>query len=364
MKLAINGRFLGQHLTGVQRVALQWTEEIAQGSRERSWDTVVYTVPDPLQKQKASSLNAVELKSWKPYQVFWEQTALPKASEGRFLLNFGNTAPINIKEQAVMLHDTAFMAQPEWFAPAFRLYYKTIVPQILKNSRFVMTVSEFSKKEIIKYFDIAQDKIVVLPSWVAPIFEHMRAEPPKAKLNYILAVASLEPRKNYSALLKAYSRLEHVKINDDTAMGVNLKVAGGFSDIFAADPAFNDFFSDPRIDMLGRCDDNMLTDFYGEALFFCSFSFYEGFGLPPLEAMNAGCPLLLSDIPAHREVCGDAALYVNPYDDEDIAEKMKLMTENSSLRHELALAGKERAALFAKEKTVEKFYSCLQAFLG
>lgn len=338
MNLAINGRFLSQNLTGVQRVALQYTQEI----KALFPNTPVYCPPSPVQKIEAENLNAYSLSAPKPYNIFWEQWALPRAARGSFLLNFGNTAPLWFKNQGLMVHDTAFMAHPRWFSRSFAAYYRFVVPRAARVSRLVMTVSAFSQNEIASYFDISKDKILVLPSWVSPVFQNLRSQGVQEKENYILAVASVEPRKNYPALLRAFSRLE----------GLNLKAAGGSSDIFASTPELDALMRQPRVEILGRCDDQKLAALYTKALFFCSLSFYEGFGLPPLEAMNAGCPVLVSDIPPHREVCGDAALYADPNDGDDIHRKMKLLAQSPSLRQELSLAGKQRAAIFNKSNSV------------
>ncbi|MGL5722562.1 MAG: glycosyltransferase family 4 protein [Brevinema sp.] len=349
----INGRFLSQNFTGVQRVAFQYSTEIVA----KYPNTTVWTPPNPLQQDKATLLNAKELPSLKPYNIFWEQMALPKMAKEGFLLNFGNTAPVLLKNQATMLHDTAFLAHPEWFSRSFSLYYRTMMPQMLKKSRFVMTVSEFSRREILEHFGLAPNKVHVLPSWVDGRFEDLRDQKNHDKEDCVLAVASIEPRKNYPALVRAFSRL-------NTKSKLRLKAAGGDNSLFANDPQWQGLSQTVGLEMLGRCNDDQLSVLYQKALFFCSMSFYEGFGLPALEAMNAGCPVLVSDIPSHREVCGEAALYANPYDDDDIFAKMKHLYESPSLRDELMLAGKERAKMFSKTTAMDQFFSLLSPFLG
>lgn len=345
MHLVVNGRFLTQNVTGVQRVAMNFTRELA----DRITDLRVFT--PPLCSLQDVQLPLRVLPALKPYSLFWEQIKLPLAlKKSDFLLNFGNTAPVFVKNQAVMIHDMAFIRQPKWFSRLFSFYYRAVIPKIVRNACFLMTVSQFSKNEIIDCFNASPERIVVLPLWLDNVFSDEIQKPIAEKRNYILSVASVEPRKNYFGLLKAFSQQKTNAI---------LKLAGGVSHHFASVDNKN---MDPRIQFLGRRNDRQLVSLYREALFFCSLSFYEGFGLPPLEAMALGCPVLVSDIPAHREVCGDAVLYADPCDVDDIARKMRLMLENSGLRQELAEKGKMRAKIFNKQISFDCLMHELEKF--
>ncbi|MGL5956904.1 MAG: glycosyltransferase family 4 protein, partial [Brevinema sp.] len=288
----------------------------------------------------------ITLYSPKPYALFWEQFALPNTvfKNHDLLLNFGNTAPLtNLSKQGVMIHDCAFLRNPSWFSKKFVLYYQTIMPIIAKKSAFLMTVSEFSKKEIVELFHVSAEKVLVLPLWLNERFYRETLRPEESqKDSYLLTVASLDPRKNYSALLHAFSGIQDL----------SLYAVGGGAEVFAQDPELNSFRH--NISFLGRCNDEELISLYRRALFYCSMSHYEGFGLPLLEAMACGCPLLLSDIPAYRETAGDAALYADPTNPYDIQEKMKEMINNEELRIDLIKKGRERLKNFSKEQTMQK----------
>ncbi len=358
MKIAINGRFLTQHTTGVQRVAYNFSEELIKKSTVYHSDVVVYSPMEIIQESMCQILAPKKLYSAKPYLLFWEQMKLPShiKKTKEFLLNFGNIAPLfGLKKQAVMIHDVAFLRHPKWFSKAFSFYYRLIMPMIAKHAAFIMTVSEFSKKEIVETLKIKQDKVIVLPLWLNTDFEQEITKPTNSdRDSYVLTVASLDPRKNYTTLLQSFVGLNR--------KDMNLYAVGGSSKNFAQDEEWILFREHSSISFLGRCEDKELIQLYNRALFYCSVSFYEGFGLPTLEAMACGCPLLLSDIPPHREVAGDAAIYVDPNNPYEIQEKMTEMMNNVELRKELVKKGKERVLLFQKDNTLKILWDKLNYY--
>ncbi len=189
------------------------------------------------------------LHSPKPYTLFWEQFALPRKAvkKDSLLLNFGNTAPLyGLKNQAVMIHDLAFMVHPEWFSKSFRLYYNTIIPIIAKRAKFIMTVSDFSKKEIMRLLKIPADKIIVLPLWADGIFDLESIKTiNEDRDSFILSTA--EPQQNYKSLMQAFSGLG--------IEALNLYKAGEP----AKSPELAIYKRNPRISFLGRCSDEQLV---------------------------------------------------------------------------------------------------------
>lgn len=358
MKWAINGRFLSQKMTGVQRVACNFSLELQKIAEQKNINYTVYCPDEIEQKEIADTLAPHILASTKPYLIFWEQWVLAKeiSRTKEFLLNFGNLAPINfVKNQAVMIHDMAFFRHPEWFSRKFVLYYRFIIPIVVKRTRFIMTVSEFSKNELIECLNIKPEKIIVLPLWLNDRFQKEIKKPiVSQKDNYILTVASIDPRKNYKTLLRTFLSLSEQHIS--------LFSAGDMSKNFAQDPGLRVYRNNSKIIFLGRCTDPELISLYSRALFYCSMSLYEGFGIPSLEAMACGCPLLLSDTPTHREVCGDAALYADPENEYDIKEKMTMLINNKEKREELVQKGRERIKFFTKEKTMKILFDKLEEY--
>ena len=156
---------------------------------------------------------------------------------------------------------------------------------------------------------------------------------------YILAVSSIDPRKNFSMLLKAFSLIEDKNIK--------LYIVGGQAHIYSTSK------------WLGRITDSELKEYYMNACCFIYPSLYEGFGIPPLEAMACGTPTIVSDIPPLREVCSNASLYICPLDTEDIARKIMLLVSDIELRERLRIAGYNQYKRFTWKNSANAVYDLL-----
>lgn len=229
-------------------------------------------------------------------------------------------------------------------------YYKNIKESI-KASAMIITISEHSKKDLLDMFDVMPDKIFVTypPLMLKPLSseeENISLFLKKYNLrfrNYILFVGAIEPRKNVGRLIDAYSMI-------DTSMP--LIIVGKKAWLYEKELARNL----ENVRLLGHVSADDLRYLYSGAYCFVFPSLYEGFGLPPLEAMAFRCPVITSNVTSLPEVCGDAALYVDPYDINDISEKIERLLDNQKLRTELAEAGKERAKIFSMENYIKKVY--------
>ncbi|MFX1237855.1 MAG: glycosyltransferase family 4 protein, partial [Promethearchaeota archaeon] len=229
------------------------------------------------------------------------------------------------------------------------VYYKSIKNSI-KESAIIITLSEHSKKDLLEIFDIMPDKIVVTypPLMLKPLAskETMHLFLKKYSLRprqYMLFVGAIEPRKNVGRLIDAYSSL-------NTSMP--LVIAGNKAWLYEKELARNL----KNVLLLGHVPADDLRYLYGGAFCFVFPSLYEGFGLPPLEAMAFGCPVITSNVASLPEVCGDAALYVDPYNTKDITEAIETLLTDKKMRTELAEAGKERAKIFSMQNYIKKLY--------
>jgi glycosyltransferase involved in cell wall biosynthesis len=262
----------------------------------------------------------------------WEQLDLPqylRAQGSPLLLNLGNTAPLLYRNKLATLHDIAFERFPQNFSLAFRLAYQLATPRIIKSARKVLTVSHFSKSEICAVYGTPADKVVVIPNAVSAAFQPQSATPNTER--YLLAVSSLNQQKNFHGLIDAFSLL-----NQDTH---KLYIVGTLNSNFADPGLLYKIESNPRITLLGRVSDSQLIELYSGADAFVYPSFYEGFGLPPLEAQACGCPVLVANSASLPEVCADAALYCSPHSPEDIAAQMSRLINEPELGRALRAKG-------------------------
>ena len=305
-----------------------------------------------------------ELNSIKPSQALhgikghlWEQLYLPTQLRRRLLWSPGNTGPIGISRQVLTVHDAAALDHPEWFERKFALWYAALLPRLIRKVRAIITVSQFSKERIVRLAGVEPERVHVIYNGVEQRFHPLD---PKTieKLRtdfdltgpYILFVGSLEPRKNLRILLQAW-RLGGF----DAA---KLAVVGTGGHVFAnsgldAIPA--------GVRLLGRLEDEVLAALYSGAAGFVYPSVYEGFGLPPLEAMACGCPVAVSDIPAHREVFGSSAVYFDPFSPTDLSSSLQwLLRLNNLSRATHVQGGLHHAASYRWESAASNTWRILQ----
>jgi glycosyltransferase involved in cell wall biosynthesis len=322
LELCVNLRTLGYRITGVQRYLL----------------SLLPHMPAQLNSVKPSRA----LQGIKGH--VWEQFYLPTQLRRRLLWSPGNTGPITVSRQVLTVHDAAALDHPEWFERKFALWYGALLPRLVRKVRAIITVSHFSRERIVQLTGVDGERVHVIANGVEARFrpanmaavKEIRA---KFELNdpYILFVGSLEPRKNLKVLLQAWQL--------GSFDGAMLAVVGASGHLFQN----LQFDSVPEgVRLLGRVEDELLPALYSGAAGFVYPSVYEGFGLPPLEAMACGCPIAVSDIPAHREVCGSTALYFDPFSPEDLSSKLELLLRlDATSRASYVEGGINRAANYS-----------------
>lgn len=353
----INGRFLGQNVTGVQRYAIELTKALDSMLDKHLNDnnsiSFVLLVPP-------GNFNTPFLSNIKVKQVgwlsghFWEQFELPIYTFGNFLVNFCNTGPVIKRDQIVTICDASVFSHPEGYSRLFRGWYKCLLPILGMVSKKIITISEFSKSELMRYCHIEPGKINVTLLGAPQGFE---TKPNTSYLNscglnstpFVLAVSSMNPNKNFAGLLKALALLKDVRFKVAIVGGVNSKIFG--TNVLC----FPDF-----VKHLGYVTDSELRQLYGHAACFVYPSFYEGFGLPPLESMAAGCPVITSNVASLPEVCGDAVLYCDPTKPADIARKINLMMSDSCLRDDIRARGFKRIKQFTWDKCALQTYDIIK----
>jgi glycosyltransferase involved in cell wall biosynthesis len=263
--------------------------------------------------------------------------------------------PTGCRPSVLTVHDLAFMRVPEAAYPSLRAYLEAVVPRSARRADRIVAVSWCTATDLQDLLDIPAERIAVIPEGVGSAFKPVdEARKTRAELElygitgpYVLAVGTLEPRKNYVRLFRAYARLM------ETGYRGQLVVAGRrgwlYEPILAA---IRELRLGERIRII-RPQDRDLPTLYSLADIFVYPSLYEGFGIPPLEAMACGTPVACSGTSSLPEVVGDAALLFNPLDEPEIADAMALLLTDSELRSQLVTRGLQRAAQFTWEQAAE-----------
>ncbi len=328
-KIVINGRFLSRRITGVERYA----SEIL-----RRLDGHVRVIRP---RRKLVGL----------YGHLWEQFVLPfLISKNEVLWSPANSGPLAVSNQVATIQDLSPLEHPEWFRSDFALWYRIFLPILAKRTRQVLVSSEYVKRKV--NANLHTKKVVVTSAGVDHDFFYPEAKQVEYDLpeKYILFLGSLEPRKNLPGLLTAWNN-----ISKDCA-DVSLVIAGDTGQVF------NNIsipYSTARTRFLGYIPEAHLPGLYAGATMFVLPSLEEGFGLPALEAMACGTPVITSNAGALPEVVGDAALQVDPLCIDEIGEAMRNLLSSDHIRSDLRQKGLDRARLFTWERSAERIWKVL-----
>lgn len=339
MTIYINGRFLTQPMTGVERYAYSMCKAMA---RLQQPFTIVCPQAPIHQDYDVSGLTIVHYGIGNSH--FWEQCVLPLFFLGKkdyLVLSFTGLGSVLIRHKVMTVHDLSFLYNRSWFSKAYYWWYRIMTPLAIKTSRHLITVSQFSKQEIMRFYPfIQEEQISVAYGAVNSTRFHRLSSVPATEHPFALAVSSIDPRKNFPMLVKAFKGID----------GCLLYIVGKQNHVFSQQNGLDEEL--PNVRFLGRVSDEELTRLYNQAVCFIFPSIYEGFGLPLLEAMTCGCPVLASDIPVFREVCGDAAIYFNPYDETSIRNAIAhFLSLNKEEQEKLQTAGYEHAQRYSWEQS-------------
>lgn len=348
---AINGRFFGQALTGVQRYArnvVAYLDAQAGTGGPRIDVIAPKGTEDP-------GLRALGFRTFGVLSGHaWEQAELPLATPAR-LLNLCNTAPVSKRGQIVCVHDANVFLQPQSYSCAFRALYRTLHPLLARRAARIATVSNAAAWQIARHLPIRLDDIAVLPNG----HEHALAwDPARSALahaqheilnrGFVLVLGSRAPHKNLQLMADIAPALDE--------LGLDVVVAGGGGHIFAAEDAA----LPSNVKQLGRVSDDDLAYLMDHAVCLAFPSWTEGFGLPIVEAMARGCPVISSDRASMPEVCGKAALLASPADPAAWVRRIRALRDEPALRQELIGRGRERARLFSWAQTAAGYMDLLE----
>lgn len=338
--VVVNGRSLARQLTGVERYSVQVLRHLKGRVRI-------------LQPPKRLS---------GPVGHAWEQFYLPLMVGRRAILfSPANTGPLLVSRQVITIHDLSALDHPEWFHPAFACLYHTLLPRLVARSLAVIVPSRFTRQRLLAYPWADPRTIFVAPAGVDRAFFYPRSpaevEAVRRRYSlsgeYFLAVGSLQPRKNLTALLAAWKRMAAEQPH------LGLVLVGASAEHFARqvlDPV------PAGVRFLGYLPDRDLPALYSGALALVSPSLYEGFGLPLLEAMACGTPVAASHCGALPELVDGCGLLFDPHRPQDIAACLERLAADHHLRVDLGASGLQRSRRYDWGQTARSIWGRIQAF--
>ncbi len=264
----------------------------------------------------------------------------------------------NIRK-VVTIHDLAFLEHPEYAVPSLAAYLRKVVPESVAAADVVAAVSQNAARALVEHFQTPREKITIIPNGVRPHFKRITdpillgatANKFGLKQPLVLGVGTLEPRKNHLGLVKAFHQVQSEKKNRPAM----LALAGGHGWLYEETRQLvADLKLEKKVRFLGRVSDLELAVLYSLADVFAFPSFFEGFGVPPIEAMACGAPVVTSNTSSLPEVVGDAALTVDPHNIDELAKAITRVLNDEKLRETLRQKGFERAQLYTWPKSARK----------
>lgn len=336
-KVSVNERNLHHPITGVQR----YTQEITQRLSDKEGITPIKILSEGIPGQ------------------FWEQMILPRyVGHSGILWSPANTGPLTVRNQVVTIHDLSPLDHPEWFNPVFAAWYRYLLPRLARKVKLIISDSQFSKERIVERLKVQEEKVSIIPCGVAQNFQPSSEfeigkirEKYVLPLYYLLSVGSLQPRKNLKLLFDAWKTVNKRTVN------IELIVVGISHRVFSN----SGYQSVPAgVKLLGFVKDDDLPSLYSGSLGFVYPSLYEGFGLPVLEAMACGTPVIASRLAPLTKLVGDAGILVDPKDPSSLADVMIDLVSDEKLREKLSIRGLARAEEYSWDITAKRVWEILQ----
>ena len=267
----------------------------------------------------------------------------------------------------VTVHDLAFIEHPEYAVPQLAAYLNKVVPEAIAAADAVAAVSHTTRQTLIDHFSTPPEKIIVIPNGIRSYFRRVTdpllLEATRYKFGLksplVLGVGTQQPRKNHLGLIKAFHRA--ASSGNKAARPAMLALAGGSGWLYEeTQQAVAELQLEKKVRFLGHVSDLELMLLYSLADVFVFPSFYEGFGVPPLEAMACGAPVITSNTSSLPEAAGDAALLVDPHKPGDIAKAITRVLENPPLQEELRQKGYKQAARYTWQEAARKMLAVYQ----
>ena len=335
--IAFNGKFLAAEPSGVHRVAEELIRAVDLLLAEAEAPAPEILAPRDAARHLGTVLigqRRVGALTWIP----WEQIELPHHARGRLLVNLCNLGPVATRNAVTLIHDAQVYLSPASYPPAFRLWYRALLPVLGRRHRRILTVSDFSRDQLVRFGVASRDRITVIPNGVdhilrpaADLAAVRRLDLPARR--YACALATTQAHKNIGLLLRAFA--------DPALADLTLVLIGsaGPDDFRALGHAIP-----PNVAFAGRIPDAELRGLLERALCFLCPSTTEGFGLPPLESMALGTPAIVAPEGALPETCGVAALQADARDPAAWTARLRQLADQPALWQARSRLGRSHAA--------------------
>jgi glycosyltransferase involved in cell wall biosynthesis len=369
LKIGINASMLDDHPTGVGVYSFQLINNLAAiCQRENKYDLTVFSPSHymldkniRIKKLPAIFLSSKYGKLAAIARFLWNCFYYPLVST-KFDLLLSPTTHGNFtsSRQIITIHDLLSLRYTN-ILPHQRFYFQHLLPFLLKKSKLIVTVSENTKKDIVSFFNYPAEKIHVVHNGYDPVAYHAHVQNNHQILNtyrvsdYLLAIGPTYPHKNFELLIEAYSELD-ISIQQRHP----LVIAGGKEDYLTLlKTLVKSKGLETSIFFIGYVPIELMPSLYKEAVALVFPSIYEGFGIPLLEAMATGCPVIVSNSSSMPEVCGAAALYFDPLQKESLKSSVQALLDSQLLRRNLIKKGLERSKDFSWNKMAEHIHSII-----
>lgn len=357
----------GYRQAGVHRYAQHLLRELSKLAAHHPEARFTALVSPTVEPVDASLLNArfsvrpASRTTERPFsRIFVEQVETPRVLRGLradLYHGLGFVAPARAPcPTVVTVFDLSFITQPKAHKPLNRIYLAWFTRWSCRRAARIIAISEWTKRDVVRHFDIAPEKVVAIPLGVD--HDLFKPQPPEVIAAFkarhgigdraIFYLGSLEPRKNLPRLIEAAAIVGSEPCTADLQLFVGGSPAWKYDEVFAR---IRQLGLEDRVRLIGRVSDADLPKWYGACAVMAYPSLYEGFGLPPLEAMACGAPVVTSNVTSLPEVIGDAGITVDPTDAGALADALRRVLSDAELRAELRAKGLARAAQFTWQRT-------------
>ena len=369
MTIGIDVRNIGRKKTGSEVVVLELTKNILKLDNKNKYilftdttdEKILKYIKAKLEIKNKSNVKVVSLVAknkfvWTIWSLpYWIRTNSLDIYHTEYILPFF----ISKKTKAIThIHDVSFKVYRKFIKKLDLLFLNILIPMTIRRADKIIAVSEFTKREIEKYYPQAKGKIEIVynSTNLSETINLSKKEEIINKYNipkkFIFYVGTLQPRKNVARLISAYAKIKH-KIPEIKLVIAGNKQGYNFDKEIDINIKKNNL-KDSEVLFIGFIEEEAKTIIYSLAHIFVSPSFYEGFSITPMEAIKMNLPTIISDIPVHREIYKDACLYFKPKDVDNLSKKLYTICTDESLRTSLIERGLVRASFFSWKKSAKK----------